>query len=116
MIRIGNLNRRINIQARSSSLDAYGQPVQAWNTVYSCWASINVMQTALLYQTADFISQATYRIEIRYTENLAISAANQILWTDSKGLVHTYEIKSVINDRQSDEKLIILCYELGGAA
>ena len=57
-----NLNRRISIQSQTTSQDEFGQEQQAWNTVYSCWADIDVQQSQLLYQTAEFVSKITHRL------------------------------------------------------
>jgi hypothetical protein len=53
----GKLNRRIQIQTQTAARDSFGQPQQAWTTAYTCWASIDVQGSQLIYSTAEFIDE-----------------------------------------------------------
>jgi SPP1 family predicted phage head-tail adaptor len=109
----GRLNRRIQIQANTTSQDAFGGVIQNWSTLYSCWANIDVQGSQLQYSTAEFISNTTYRITIRYTSSVVISPSQRVIYTDpATGIVHTYEIKGVMNDLQENKQLTLLCYSL----
>jgi SPP1 family predicted phage head-tail adaptor len=113
-----NLNRRIKIQSQSTTveLDAFQQPTPAsWETIYSCWASIDIQGSQLVYSTAEFMSEVTFRITIRWTSSVIISANLRVIYTEpTTGVVHTYEIKSVMNDKQANKQLTLLCYEISG--
>jgi SPP1 family predicted phage head-tail adaptor len=114
----GSLNRRIQIQSQTpGELDAFQQPTAAsWNTVYTCWASIDVQQSQLVYSTDEFMSKVTHRITVRWTSSVVISAKQRILYTEpTTGVVHTYEIQAPLNDKQGNKKLILMCYELEAA-
>ncbi len=109
----GKLNRRIQIQTQTTTQDAFGQPVQEWTTAYTCWASIDVQGSQLLYSTAEFIDKVTHRITCRWTSSVIIAANQRILYTEqTTGVTHTYEIEAVMNDKQGNRQLILLCYEL----
>ena len=109
----GQLNRKINIQANTTSQDAFGGQIQNWSTLYSCWANIDVQGSQLQYSTAEFISNTTYRITIRYTNSAVISPSQRVVYTDpATGIVHTYEIKGVMNPNQQNKQLTLLCYSL----
>jgi SPP1 family predicted phage head-tail adaptor len=111
----GKLNRRIQIQAEGTSeLDAFQQPLPAaWTTVYSCWASIDIQGSQLVYSTAEFMSKVAHRIALRWTSSVAISAKQRVIYTEpTTGITHTYEIEAVLNDRQANRELILMCYEL----
>lgn len=114
----GKLNRRIQIQAQSttSDLDAFSQPTPAsWQTVYSCWANIDVQRSQLIYSTAEFISENTYRITLRWTSSVIFSAQQRVIYTEpTTGVVHTYEIKGVMNDNQANKQITLLAYEISG--
>lgn len=114
----GKLNRRIQIQSQSTTaeLDAFHQPTAAsWQTVYTGWASIDIQGSQLLYSTAEFVSQTTYRITLRWTSSVIFSVQQRIVYTEpTTGIVHTYEIKSVTNTKQANRELMLLCYELNG--
>ena len=114
----GKLNRRIQIQAQSATtdLDAFQQPTAAsWQTIYNCWASIDVQGSQLLYSTAEFISQTTYRITLRWTSSVIFSAQQRVIYTEpTTGVTHTYEIKAVVNDKAANRQVMLLAYEISG--
>ena len=110
---VGALNRRIQIQQQSSTRDSFGQPLLTWTTAYTAWASIDVLNAQLLNDTTGFISSATIRIVIRYTNSLVFNVGDQIIYTEATtGVVHTYQVKAVINKEQRNRQIMFLCYEL----
>jgi SPP1 family predicted phage head-tail adaptor len=111
---IGTLNKRVTIQTQSATQDVFGQPVQTWTTTYTCWASIDIQASQLIYSTAEFLDKVTHRITIRWTSSVIISAKQRIVYTEpSTGVVHTYEIQAVVNDKAANRQLTLICYELG---
>jgi head-tail adaptor len=114
----GKLNRRIQIQAQSTTaeLDAFQQPTPAsWQTIYSCWASVDIQASQLLYSTAEFIGETTFRITLRWTSSIIFTPAQRVIYTEAAtGVVHTYEVKSVLNDKQANKQITLLCYEIAG--
>jgi SPP1 family predicted phage head-tail adaptor len=114
----GRLNRRVQIQAQSTTteLDAFQQPTAAaWKTVYSAWASIDIQGSQLLYSTAEFMSKVTYRITMRWTSSVVVSAKQRVIYTEpTTQIVHTYEIEAVLNTKAGNKELVLLCYELSG--
>jgi head-tail adaptor len=114
----GKLNRRIQVQAQSttSDLDAFSQPTPAsWQTIYTCWSSIDIQASQLIYSTAEFISQVTYRITLRWTSSVIFTAQQRVIYTEpTTGVVHTYQIKAVVNDKAANKQITLLCYEISG--
>lgn len=111
----GKLNRRIQIQTQSSSQDAFGQPQQTWATKYTCWASIDIQGSQLLYSTAEFVDKVTHRIECRWTSSFTFAANQRIRYVEpTTNITHIYEVQAVLNDRQANRQLILMCYELEG--
>jgi head-tail adaptor len=119
VVQAGKLNRRIQIQSQSATvaLDAFQQPTPAaWETIYSCWASIDIQASQLLYSTAEFLSKVTFRITMRWTSSVVISAKDRIVYTEpTTGVVHTYEVIAPLNTKAGNRELVLLCYELGGS-
>jgi SPP1 family predicted phage head-tail adaptor len=112
----GQLNRTIQIQQRSSSTDEFGQPIQAWTTIRTCRASIDIQASALIYETATFVSKATHRITMRWSSCPIIMPDMRIIYSEpSTGIVHTYNIETLLNTKQANVELVALCYELDGA-
>src|SRR5882757_1001077 len=97
----GKLNRRIQIQSQTTSVDPRsGQPLPTWSTLYTCWASIGVQGSQLLYSTSEFMSRVASRIEMRWTSSVIISAKQRVVSTEpTTGVVHTYVIEAVLNDQ-----------------
>ncbi len=110
----GKLNRRIHIQTQSDMQDDFGQPRQSWSNAYSCWASIDVQQSQLLYSTSEFMSKTTIRITCRWTSSFIFTSGQRVVYIEpTTQVVHTYEIQAIINDQQANRALILMCYELG---
>jgi SPP1 family predicted phage head-tail adaptor len=111
----GKLNRRIQIQTQSATKDAAGGVIQDWSLLYECWASIDIQGSQLVYSTAEFMSKVTYRITLRWTSSVIISAKQRIVYTEpTTGIVHTYEIIAPLNTKAGNRELVLLCYELAG--
>jgi SPP1 family predicted phage head-tail adaptor len=110
----GSLNRRIQIQTLTSTASADG-PTSVWATAYQCWASIAVQNSQLVYSTAEFISDTTYRITLRWTSSFVFTPMQRVVYTEaSTGVVHTYVIKAVVNDKAANKQIMLLCHEMGG--
>jgi SPP1 family predicted phage head-tail adaptor len=110
---IPNLNRQIQIQSQTTTQDEYGQPQATWNTIYTCWANIDIQQSQLIYSTAEFVDKVTHRITVRWTPSPVFNAGMQIVFTEPyTGVVHTYEIMTVLNPQQSNFWMTFICYEL----
>jgi SPP1 family predicted phage head-tail adaptor len=115
-MKIPNLNRRIQIQTQTAAQDSFGQPQQTWTTAYTCWASIDVQASQLVYSTAEFLDKVTHRITARWTSSFVFAANQRIVYTEATtGIVHTYEIQAVLNDKQGNRMLILMAYELGAS-
>jgi SPP1 family predicted phage head-tail adaptor len=111
----GRLNRRVTITQESTAQDFMGQEVSTWNPVAVLWASIDVQASQLLYSTAEFISKAVIRITFRWTNSVVILPNMRIVYAEAgTGIIHTYEIQSLVNDKQGNRQLMALCYELEG--
>jgi len=112
----GDRRFRIQIQQQATAPDEFGQPQQTWTTVYSCWASIGVQNSQLIYETSTFISKVTHRISFLWTKSVVIKPNMRILYTEpSTQVAHVYNIEALLNTEQRNIELIALCYELNAA-
>lgn len=111
----GQMNRRVKFLQETTAQDFLGQPLSTWSTVYECWASIDIQATQLLYSTAEFLAKTVIRITFRWTSSVVILPNMRIQYQEnSTGITHTYEIQSLVNDKQANRQLMALCYELQG--
>ena len=62
----GRLDKRVTIQSRSTSLDAYGQQVDTWVDVLGCWANIRPIGGSERLQAKAVESQLTHTVAVRY--------------------------------------------------
>lgn len=110
----GKLNRRVQILARTPTRDAAGGQSETWQAIAERWASIDIQYSSLTYETSEFMSKATYRIELIFDKSLGLKIDHRIGWTDpATKTSHIYEIQSIPPDPRG-EKLFLLCYELDG--
>jgi SPP1 family predicted phage head-tail adaptor len=63
---IGQLNRRITLQTRSGTLDAYGQEVNVWSNFATVWANIKPISGREKAGMATIDAMLTHRVSIRY--------------------------------------------------
>jgi SPP1 family predicted phage head-tail adaptor len=111
-----NLNRRITIQSQTTTQDSYGQEQQTWSPVYECWAEIDIVQSQLIWSTAEFISKTTHRITIRWTPTPDIQPNMQIVFVEPyTNVSHTYEIQTIVNPKQGNFWMVLLAYELNAS-
>jgi len=117
VIEAAALNRRVQIQTETSTQDSYGQPVMTWTTVYTCWAEIapyiSARGSGIIFAGEEFLSRATTEITIRWTSMLSIEPNMRVIYTEvTSGVVHTYNVESVLNPGQANRQMIIKAYEL----
>lgn len=87
-MRIGQLDKRITIQRRSQTLDAYGQQVDSWSTVADCWADVRPVGGREKLSAMAMQADLTHTVAVRY--NVALlppkeAAANRIVYATPAG-------------------------------
>jgi SPP1 family predicted phage head-tail adaptor len=65
-IRAGQLNRRLRIQARSSTQDSFGEPQFIWADIAVVWADIQPLGGRELESAQRTVSDVTHQILVRY--------------------------------------------------
>lgn len=112
-MKIGALNKRIQIQqeSKTTGVDAFRQPTaSSWTTICETWASIDIQNSQLIRNTAEFMDKVAYRITLRWTPT-PITAKQRVVYTDSWG-THIYSIETVLNTKQANKELVLMCYAL----
>lgn len=105
MLSAGSLQRRITIQAQTTTQDSYGAEQQTWNDVLSCWASIKAASSREVYAAAGFVSQLSHIVTIRYTTT-AITSAMRVLYG-----TRTFLVQAVVDPDESRVMLNLYCLE-----
>lgn len=115
-IKAGSLNRRISFLKQTTTQDSFGQQQATWSSVYTCWASIDIQQSQLIYATAEFVSKVTHRITFRWTSSVIFTPDLRIQYTEpTTGILHTYEIEALLNTNEGNRELVALAYEVNSA-
>ncbi len=82
-VAIGELNRRVRLQQRSSSLDTFGQQSTTWSDLATVWARIEPLTSREAFSAGGVQSEVTHTITVRNRSELAdprTAAALRILW------------------------------------
>lgn len=106
MIRAGSLTEQVLIQRRSSTLDAAGEQLATWSTVYTRRAELQQTPGRELYAAASKNGRVPSVFKLR--AGLDVSPADRVV---CDGVV--YEIGSVVAD---GDAVLLVCDERVGEA
>jgi SPP1 family predicted phage head-tail adaptor len=107
---VGEMIHKVQFQSRSTTRDGFGQQLDTWTTYYSPWAKVGELRGQMLYQTAEFISQSTYKINLLYPFSAAIGVNDRAICNGQ-----TFVIDAVLNLEMRNRELQILCHVLNEA-
>jgi SPP1 family predicted phage head-tail adaptor len=96
----GKLSRRVTIQQKATTQDAYGQPVQTWTDVAEVWADIRDMSGKEYFAAQATQNPVQTKITIRYRAGI-VPAMRVIYGSD------TYNIEAVLG--QDKISLLLMC-------
>jgi len=102
---IGKMNKRIIIQRiKTSPQNAYGEPIDEWETFATVWASIEPLQASEFWAQEQIQSEIKIRIRIRYlsgvTSKMRVLHGERIL-----------VIESVIEPKEAHKEMQLMCSE-----
>lgn len=107
MIKAGELNRRITIQARTPGVDAQGGKLHTWTDLFGCWAKIapsGLHPAHAATMAGSEQSERVHDVTIRYRPNL--TAAMRVAYAG-----RFFDVKGVIPDDERHEWTILHCGE-----
>ena len=70
-MRIGNLRHRITLQKRTISTNANGLELDAWEDLYTCWASVNGLSGNELWAAKAIQAENTVTFTLRHCKKLS---------------------------------------------
>ena len=103
-MRLGPLRQRVNIQARSATVDAFGQESETWATVATVWASVEPLSGRELLAAQQVQGETTHRIRMRY--QAGVTTSTRLLFN-----LRPFDVRSVINKNEAGAFLELLCTE-----
>lgn len=104
MVDIGRLNKRITLQRYTEVENEIGQTIVSLIDFKTVWASVEPISGKEYTDVDRNSNQLTYRIYIRYLENV-----NTDMVVDYNGL--KFKITACINPRMKNELLQLVCVE-----
>lgn len=110
MMQAGRLNRRIIIHQNTPTRDANGGEVESWSVLAYRWASLEPINGREYFTAQQTASEVTHRVRIRYDYTVKTVTPKMRIVYGSR----TFDIESVINPRESNKELVLMCRELNG--
>jgi SPP1 family predicted phage head-tail adaptor len=101
----GIYKHRIVFQTLTTVKDGYGQPTDQWTNYKSAWADISPVVGREYFAVETINNEISHKIRLRYTSG--ILPEMRILY---RGRV--FSIRSVINYKEANIELQIMCKEL----
>lgn len=104
-MKAGDLRHRITIQRLVLAPDEYGQPVEYWQDVATCWAAVEPLRGRELFVAQQAQSEVTTRVRLRY--RAGITPDMRVLFG-----ARVLEILYVIDPEERHRELQLLCREV----
>lgn len=100
----GRMDKRVTLQAQTSTRNAIGEPVVAWADVATVWAAVEPLQGREFWAQQQVQSEVTTRVRIRYRAGI----------TPDMRVVHqgrVLNIASVIDPQERHDEMQLMCSE-----
>jgi SPP1 family predicted phage head-tail adaptor len=101
----GLLDRRITLQSPTVTLNAINEPVTTWGDFATVWASVEPISGREFWAMQQVHSEVTVRIRIRYLSGVLPKMRV------TGGASKVYNIEAIINPRDQNGQLELLCSE-----
>lgn len=104
----GRLRHRIQIKSPVEARNAYGEKIVTWSTLVTLWASVEPIFGREFFDAEQVQSEISHKVRMRYYPGI----------TPQMRVVHdgrTLEIKTVINVRERDTEMDLMCREMPDA-
>jgi SPP1 family predicted phage head-tail adaptor len=107
-MRTGSLRHYVEIHALTIIEDDIGNQTEEWAKVAEAWASIEPLKGDEYFAAASTQAQVSHKVTLR-PPGIEITPANRIIFGS-----RTLEIESVINVREQNRELQLMCKEKVG--
>lgn len=107
-MRMGQLNTLVVIEHKTREQDDVLNTPAKWEEFVKCWCSANGVGAGEIQPNQQTLAETVWTFETHWTEKLAgVTAAMRVALADGRKL----GIKSVVNDKLQNRKLVITCEE-----
>ncbi len=105
-MRIGQLRKRVAIQAESSTPDGAGGYTLGWATVATVWADINPVTGNEAFVAQHLEGHITHRITLRWQSGVTITSDMRVLYGS-----RLFNIHAVLNNDERNQWIELLVEE-----
>jgi SPP1 family predicted phage head-tail adaptor len=109
IMKIGELNKRIEIQSETHTFDSHGGEVRTWTTDSTVWASVKTLTGRKLELARQIEAETTIEVRIRFCGTSGvpgITMANRILYG-----ARIFEPTYIVNENEASIVTLIMCKE-----
>jgi SPP1 family predicted phage head-tail adaptor len=103
-MKAGQLDRRVKLQTKGITQDAYGGAVVTWSDAATVWAAVEPLYGREFFGAQQIDSEITIRVRIRY--RAGVVPAMRVLYGS-----RVLDIRSVIDPKDRHEELQLMCSE-----
>lgn len=108
-LRAGQLDRYVDVQQRSTTPDALGQPLNTWTTIKSVYAGIEALSALKRAIAGLAVTDVTHQITVRYDAIFAdprVAGAYRIVYVG-----RIFEVLGVENVDEGNQMIVISARE-----
>ncbi|CAJ4958952.1 phage head-tail adaptor [Burkholderia pseudomallei] len=108
-LRAGQLTRYVDVQQRSTTPDAIGQPLNTWTTLKSVYADIEALSAFKRAIAGLVVTDTTHQITVRYDPifaNPRIAGAYRIVYAG-----RIFEVLGVENVDEGNQMIVLAARE-----
>ena len=102
----GRLDQRVTVERFTTTTDSWGQPVEKWAPMFTCWAAVEPLTGREYIAAQAAVSEVTARIRMRFRPWM--TAEDRVIHNGT-----TYNIVSLIDVRSDHRELVLMCKAVG---
>ena len=105
-MKAGQLDQRVTVERFTTTTDSWGQPIETWAPLFSCWAAVEPLVGREFIAAQAAQSEVTARIRMRFRPWM--TAQDRVIHNGT-----TYGIESLIDVRSDHRELVLMCKAMG---
>ena len=100
----GDLDRRVTLQARSTSMDSFGQQLTTWTVAFDAWARVTPLTGRELLAAQAIVPETTHEVVIRY--RASTSPGMRVVYAG-----RVLDVRAVLDEDSAHVQQQLLCSE-----
>ena len=98
----GRLDLRVTVERFTTTTDSWGQPVEKWAPLFTCWAAVEPLAGREFIAAQAAQSEVTAIIRIRFRPWM--TAQDRVIHNGT-----IYGIESLVDVRSGNRELVLMC-------